>query len=54
MRLDLHVHTEVSHDCRPYLRDIPAQMLRSGTVVITVTDHDQQRGGPELRAIVED
>lgn len=35
MRLDLHVHTEVSRDCRTHLRDIPAQMLRSGTVMIT-------------------
>ena len=54
MRMDLHVHTEVSHDCRTRLRDIPAQMLRNGALVIAVTDHDQQRGGPELRAIVED
>lgn len=54
MRVDLHVHTEVSHDCRTRLRDIPAQMLRSGTLTIAVTDHDQHRGGPELRAIVED
>ena len=54
MRMDLHIHTEVSHDCRTRLRDIPAQMLRSGALVVAVTDHDQQRGGPELRAIVED
>lgn len=54
MRVDLHVHTEVSHDCRTRLRDIPAQMVRTGTLAIAVTDHDQQRGGPELRAIIED
>lgn len=54
MRVDLHVHTEVSHDCRTRLRDIPARMLRTNTRVIAVTDHDQQRGGPELARIVAD
>lgn len=54
MRMDLHTHSEVSHDCRTRLRDIPAWMLRTNTRVIAVTDHDQQRGGPELRAIVAD
>ncbi|GGO39565.1 PHP domain-containing protein [Deinococcus humi] len=54
MRLDLHVHTEVSHDCRTPLRAIPAWMLQTNTRVIAVTDHDQQRGGPELARIVAD
>ena len=54
MRIDLHMHTEVSHDCRTRLRDIPAWMLSSNTRTIAVTDHDQQRGGPELAAIVAD
>ena len=54
MRLDLHVHTEVSHDCRTKLRDIPLWMLRTNTRVIAITDHDQQRGGPELASIVAD
>ncbi|GGM53519.1 histidinol-phosphatase [Deinococcus arenae] len=54
MRMDLHMHTEVSHDCRTPLRDIPGWMLRTNTRVIAVTDHDQQRGGPELQAIVRD
>ncbi|GGM21550.1 PHP domain-containing protein [Deinococcus aerophilus] len=54
MRVDLHVHTEVSHDCRTRLRDIPAWMLRTNTRAIAVTDHDQQRGGPELATIVAD
>lgn len=54
MRMDLHCHTEVSHDCRTALRDIPGWMLRTNTRVIAVTDHDQQRGGPALRAIIED
>lgn len=54
MRMDLHTHTEVSHDCRTRLRDIPAWMLRTNTRVIAVTDHDQQRGGPELARIIID
>ncbi|WP_139807025.1 PHP-associated domain-containing protein [Deinococcus hopiensis] len=54
MRMDLHTHTEVSHDCHTRLRDIPAWMLRTNTRVIAVTDHDQHRGGPELTRIVAD
>lgn len=54
MRVDLHVHTEVSHDCRTPLRDIPAWMLRTNTRVLAVTDHDQLRGGPELIRLVAD
>ncbi|MEF2276754.1 PHP domain-containing protein [Deinococcus sp. YIM 134068] len=54
MRVDLHIHTEVSHDCRTLLRDIPAWMLRTNTRAIAVTDHDQQRGGPELARIIAD
>ncbi|WP_369411417.1 PHP-associated domain-containing protein [Deinococcus betulae] len=54
MRVDLHLHTEVSHDCRTPLRDIPSWLLRTNTRVIAVTDHDQHRGGLELQAIVRD
>lgn len=54
MRMDLHCHTEVSHDCKTALRDIPGWMLRTNTRVIAVTDHDQFRGGPELRRIIAD
>lgn len=54
MRVDLHCHTAVSHDCRTALRDIPGWMLRTNTRVIAVTDHDQQRGGPQLQQIIRD
>lgn len=54
MRMDLHLHTEVSHDCRTPLRDIPGWMLRTNTRAIAVTDHDQQRGGPQLQQIIRD
>ena len=54
MRMDLHCHTEVSHDCKTPLRDIPGWMLRTNTRVIAVTDHDQYRGGPALRQIIRD
>ena len=49
MRMDLHTHTAVSHDCRTALRDIPGWMLRTNTRVIAVTDHDHgypQPGAP--------
>lgn len=54
MRMDLHCHTEVSHDCRTALRNIPGWMLRTNTRVIAVTDHDQQRGGPHLQQLIRD
>ena len=54
MRVDLHSHTEVSHDCRTAIRDIPGWMLRTNTRVLAITDHDQFRGGPELQRIVAD
>lgn len=54
MRMDLHCHTEVSHDCRTALRDIPGWLLRTNTRVMAVTDHDQFRGGPELQQLVRD
>lgn len=54
MRMDLHLHTEVSHDCKTPLRDIPGWMLRTNTRAIAVTDHDQQRGGPELQRLIAD
>lgn len=54
MRVDLHCHTEVSHDCRTAIRDIPGWMLRTNTRVLAITDHDRFRGGPELQRIVAD
>ena len=54
MRMDLHTHTEVSADCQTPLRDIPSWMLRTNTRVVAVTDHDEYRGGPALRQIVQD
>lgn len=54
MRMDLHVHTEVSHDCRTPLVDIPRWMLATNTRVIAVTDHDQFHGGDLLRNYVND
>lgn len=54
MRLDLHIHTEISHDCRTPIADIPHWMLATNTRVVAVTDHDQFRGGNLLREQVTD
>ncbi len=54
MRVDLHLHTEISNDCKTPLQDIPGWMLQTNTRVIAVTDHDEQRGGPALRQIVKE
>lgn len=54
MRVDLHVHSEVSHDCRTRLSDIPDWCLLRGVRVLAITDHDQQRGGPALQALIEE
>lgn len=54
MRMDLHCHTEVSHDCRTAMRDIPGWMLRTNTRVLAITDHDKHRAGPELQRMVRD
>lgn len=54
MRIDLHCHSEASHDCKTPLKDMPAECLRHNLRVLAVTDHDQVWGGLELQKIVKE
>jgi len=52
MRIDLHCHSEASHDCTTPLAAFPARCRARGVRVQAITDHDQIRGGVELAALV--
>jgi predicted metal-dependent phosphoesterase TrpH len=54
MRIDLHSHTEASHDCRTPLALIPGRCLERNLNVLAVTDHDQVWGAIELQALAAD
>ncbi len=54
MRIDLHCHTEASHDCRTPLSLIPGRCLERHLNVLAVTDHDQIWGAQELQALAAD
>nr|WP_043817330.1 PHP domain-containing protein [Deinococcus maricopensis] len=54
MRIDLHVHTEASHDCRTPIQAFPAWCLAHNLRVLAVTDHDQHWGGVALQQHVRD
>ncbi len=54
MRIDLHCHTEASHDCRTPLPLIPGRCLERNLNVLAVTDHDQIWGALELQALAAD
>ena len=48
MKIDLHLHTIASHDCRTPLPEVAARCRRRGIRVQAVTDHDQIWGAQEL------
>lgn len=52
MRLDLHCHSEASHDCLTPLTTFPDRCLARGVVVQAVTDHDQIWGAQQLQQFV--
>ena len=54
MRIDLHCHSEASHDCVTPLKDIPARCLERGIGVQAITDHNKLWGAQELKARVAD
>lgn len=54
MRIDLHCHSEASHDCKTPLKLMPGACLTSNIRVLAVTDHDQVWGGLELQKIVRE
>nr|WP_045234382.1 PHP domain-containing protein [Deinococcus pimensis] len=52
MRIDLHCHSEASHDCTTPLTTFPARCLERGVRVQAITDHDQIWGAQNLREFV--
>ena len=49
MRIDLHCHSEASHDCVTRLANIPARCLERGISVQAITDHNKLWGAQELK-----
>jgi predicted metal-dependent phosphoesterase TrpH len=52
MRIDLHCHTEASHDCRTPLAQIPQRCREKHLDVLAVTDHNQIWGALQLQEIL--
>ena len=53
MKVDLHCHTEASHDCITPLSAIPQKCQEMGIRVQAITDHDQIWGAQKLKEITE-
>jgi predicted metal-dependent phosphoesterase TrpH len=53
LRIDLHCHSEASHDCVTPLEQIPPQLIARGIHVQAITDHDQVWGAQKLKEMVE-
>jgi predicted metal-dependent phosphoesterase TrpH len=49
MRIDLHCHTEASHDCASPLDAVLTRCRQSSIAVQAVTDHNEIRGALELK-----
>jgi predicted metal-dependent phosphoesterase TrpH len=49
MRIDLHCHTEASHDCASPLDAVLTRCRQQSIAVQAVTDHNQIQGAVELR-----
>lgn len=54
MKIDLHLHTIASHDCRVGLPEVLARCVARGIDVQAVTDHDQIWGAVELAELAGD
>jgi predicted metal-dependent phosphoesterase TrpH len=54
MKIDLHCHTEASHDSSTPLGLIPNRCLNREVSVQAITDHDQIWGAKKLKSMVED
>ncbi len=53
MKVDLHCHSEASHDCITPITAIPQQCQAEGIWVQAITDHDQIWGAQQLQALVQ-
>lgn len=54
MKVDLHCHSEASHDCITPLADIPARCQQAGIQVQAITDHNEIWGAKALKQMVAD
>jgi predicted metal-dependent phosphoesterase TrpH len=52
MRVDLHCHSEASHDCVTPIEQFPQRLLDRGINVQAITDHDQIWGAQKLRDLI--
>lgn len=52
MHIDLHCHSEASHDCITPLSSFPARCQQRGIAVQAITDHNQIWGAKQLQEIV--
>lgn len=53
MRMDLHCHSEASHDCRTPLSSFPARCAARGISVQAITDHNEVWGAQKLQAMAQ-
>lgn len=53
MRIDLHCHSEASHDCRTPLTSFPARCAARGISVQAITDHNEIWGAQKLQTLVQ-
>jgi predicted metal-dependent phosphoesterase TrpH len=54
MKIDLHCHTEASHDCSTPIKMFPQRCQARQVAVQAITDHNQIWGAQELKALVEE
>ncbi len=53
VRLDLHVHTEYSHDCAAPVRSVLDRCRQTGLELVAITDHNNIRGALEAREVAD-
>jgi len=53
LRIDLHCHSEASHDCSTPLESIPERCRQRGIHFQAITDHNQIWGAQQLKAVLD-
>jgi predicted metal-dependent phosphoesterase TrpH len=53
LRIDLHCHSEASHDCSTPLESIPERCRQRGIHFQAITDHNQIWGAQKLKAALD-
>ena len=54
MKIDLHCHSEASHDCSTPLDLFPARCRERGVWIQALTDHNETWGAQKLQEMVEE